>query len=330
MGRSSRTGRPSAPRNPLAGAQLRCALKLLGKTWRKNVRDPDHVLRWEPWATQGLPRSPTTIDADLRLGIPEDRLGAYARCLGLAPGLLGAPDTDIQAALAKARELQAAATPVALGFGPPFPEEFLAYNAPHYLQELFALMGGVYRVAYALPFFEVINHCVFWVQAVERHLLQARGLFVLFGLDNPFQARLYRWHNNLHATYLCDNRKELGHFLLMDPLRHNLIARRDPFWLKGQGVTDSGLGDNVPVPFAFRMTKLPALPGEDLAALWERECAALRQRPTIQAHEADYPVLLAEISEPDRSLMQLPGSADPRPARKGDTLPADAVPDARR
>lgn len=96
-----------------------------------------------------------------------------------------------------------------------------------------ALMGGVYRVQYLLPSFEIINRCVFWVHAAEEHALLAKGFFMRFDLDNFFNARLFRRHNNLHSSYLCENRKELGYFLLPDPLRHNLIVRRDPFMLKG-------------------------------------------------------------------------------------------------
>jgi len=97
-------------------------------------------------------------------------------------------------------------------------------------------------------------------------------------------------------------KKELGHFLLVDPLRHNLVARRDPFWLKGQGVTDSGLADNMPVSFAFRMQKLLTPDEGGLEGLWDRECADLRRRPSILPGDAEYASERAEVVSPDALL----------------------------
>lgn len=299
----SRSGRPAKPRHPVAGGHLRRALKILGKNWRKNSEDPEHVLNWETWTAQGLPRSTTTIDADIRQGVPEERLAAYARCLGLSPGALLAPETDLAALLGAARRGRASTEPaVALGFGPAFQDEYPAFNSPAYLEKLFALLGGVYRVHYTLPIADFVNRCVFWVHRVADGCLSARGLFMRFGLDNPFQATIFRWHNNLHVSYLCDNKKELGHFLIVDPLRHNLVARRDPFWLKGQGVTDSGLADNMPVSFAFRMQKLLTPDEGGLGGLWDRECADLRRRPSILPGDAEYESERAEVVSPDTLL----------------------------
>jgi len=303
MDHPPRTGRPAKPRDPIAGERLRQALRILGKTWRKNTGDPDHVLNWPAWAACGLPRSATTIDADIRLGVPEERMAAYARCLGLPPRALGEPETDMRDALGAARQDRAgAATPLALGFGPAFESDYLVYNASPYIRDLFALMGGVYRVHYALTATSELHRCAYWLHAAEAHRLLGRGLFMMFGLENLFSANIFRWHNNLHTHYLCHTGKELGHYLSVDPLRHNLVARRDPFWLKGQGVTDRGLADNAPVCFTFRMEKLPLPDGRGPEALWEEECDALRARPAILPGESDYDALRDAVLVPDTLL----------------------------
>ncbi|MEF3696016.1 hypothetical protein [Desulfolutivibrio sp.] len=303
MDNSSRSGRPAKPRHPVAGGRLRQALRILGKNWRKNTNDPEHVLNWEAWTALNLPRSSTTIDTDIRLGVPEERLAAYAQCLGVSPKTLLSPETDLAAVLGAARLGRTSAEPaVALGFGPVFRDEYPAFNSPHYLDKLFVLLGGVYRAHYVLPIADFVNRCAFWVHGIADGCLAARGLFMRFGLDNPFQATIFRWHNNLHVSYLCDNNKELGHFLLVDPLRHNLVARRNPFWLKGQGITDSGLADNMPVSFAFCMQKLPTPDEGDLGELWDRECADLRRRPGILPGDAEHASLREEVTSPDTLL----------------------------
>jgi hypothetical protein len=300
MSNSAKLGRPAKQRNRVAGEHLRQALKVLGKGWRKNTKDPDHVLNWSLWTVLGLPRSANTIDADIRLGVPEERLAAYAQCLGLSPRTFGAPDTDIRSELGACRQPGGVARPpLDLGFGASFQGEYRGYNSREYLQNLFELVGGVYRVHYVLPIAGFVNRCAFWFCCAEEHCIRARGLFVRFGLENFFEANLFRWHNNLHASYLCHNSKELGHFLLVDPLRHNLIARREPFWLKGHGVTDNGLADNAPVPFTFRMERLPTPAHCTTGAWWDQECDDLRRRPTVLPADADHDALRAAVLTPD-------------------------------
>ncbi len=298
-----KAGRPGSRRIPAAGEQLRRALKILGKTWRKNVASPDHVLNWTMWEAFGLPRSPTTIDADMRLGVPEERLGAYAQCLGLAPEVLADPGADIRAALWSRKGGEASLPD--LGLGAAFLEGWRKHNDPRYVRDLFALIGGAYRVFYVLPIFERINRCAFWFQEAQEDRIAGRGLFFMFGLENFFEAAFFRWHNNLHGTFLCANRLELGYLMFVDPLRHNLIARRDPFWLKGKGMTDSGLVDNAPAHFTFLMEKLsgPGGPGgtgeEDGAVLWERECEEVRRAPSLGPDDPDFEALRERILAPD-------------------------------
>lgn len=294
-----KTGRPSKPRSLVAGERLRQALRLLGKTWRKNTQDANHVLKWDRWALLGLPRSPTTIDADIRMGVPEERVTIYAECLGLSPKQLLSPDEDLSTALGTGRFVKTPSAPLDLGFGAAFQNSYLAYNSREAIEELFELMGGVFRLYYALPISEAIHRCSLWFSAAEEHIILAHGLFVRFGLDNFFEANLFRWHNNLHGRYLCDNYKELGTLLLVDPLRHNLVMRRKPFWLKGQGVTDSGLADNAPIYYTLRMEKVPTPLGLTPGELWDLECEELRLRPHILPDDPDYAPLLAEILTPD-------------------------------
>jgi hypothetical protein len=294
-----KTGRPAKPRSLVAGERLLQALRLLGKTWRKNTQDSNHVLKWDRWAIVGLPRSPTTIDTDMRLGVPEERLSAYAECLGLSPKQLLSPDEDLSIALGTIRPTKTPLPPLNLGFGDAFQNAYLAYNSRAAVKELFELMGGVFRLYYALPISEAVHRCSLWFYAAEEHIILAHGLFVRFGLDNFFEANLFRWHNNLHGRYLCDNHKELGTLLLVDPLRHNLVMRRKPFWLKGQGVTDSGLADNAPIYYTLRMEKVPTPFGLTPGELWDLECEELRRRPHILPGDPDYASLLDEVLTPD-------------------------------
>ncbi len=290
-------GRPALRRNAVAGEHLRLALRLLGKSWRKNTKDPDHVLNWSAWTSLGLPRSATTIDADMRHGVPEERLSAYAQCLDVPLAAFESHDSDIRAELGLPSRSRAAAPPLELGFGPAFRDDYLAYNSRQYLQRLFGLLGGVYRVHYVLPIADFVNRCAFWLYCVGDHRLRGRGMFMRFGLENMFDATMFRWHNNLHATYLCDESKELGHFLLIDPLRHNLIKRRIPFWLHGVGMTDSGLADNAPVAFTFRMERLTVADGGSPEEAWRAECEAIRRRPSIHPGEPEHDSLRGAIED---------------------------------
>ncbi len=303
MGNTPKPGRPAKTRIPAAGEHLRHALRVLGKTWRKNTKDPDHVLNWPAWTAAGLPRSATTIDADIHLGIPEERMAAYAQCLGLSPRALASPETDVRAFLGSERaETGATLPPLANGFGPSFQDDYLAYNHPSYLSELFALVGGVYRVSYLLSISDNIYRCAFWFCSVGRSCIQGRGFFMMFGLENFFTSSTFRWHNNLHSMFLCDNRKELGYYMLIDPLRHNLIMRRTPFWLRGQGMTDSGLADNAPVPFTLRMEKRAPAEAQAEGQAWDRECDDVRRRPAIHSEDADYAAMRDAILAPDALL----------------------------
>ncbi|WP_300470494.1 hypothetical protein [Breoghania sp.] len=78
-----------------------------------------------------------------------------------------------------------------------------------------------------------------------------RGRFSMFGVENPLNADMFPWQNNLHVHFLCENEFELGYVLFIDPLRHHLVRRRKPFWLKGEGLTDRELADNLPISFKF-------------------------------------------------------------------------------
>lgn len=295
-----RGGRPPTPRDKLAGERLRQALRLLGKTWRKNTHDPDHIRQWPDWEANGLPRSATTIDADIRLGVPEERLAAYEHCLGLPLGALGSPDADIHSLLRAAPRPQTPAPlPVFPGLGPSFHESYLIHNNPEYLQTLHRLTAGVYRAHYVLHGVDAVFRCVMQISDIGDHHLTGRGFFMMFGMENVYDSSIFRWHNNLHTLFLCKNRLELGHYLSVDPLRHNLVARRDPFWLKGQGVTDRGLADNAPIAFNFRMEMLPRPEGASLDDLWEEECEDLRRNPKVEPGEPAYEDLRAQVLEPD-------------------------------
>ena len=124
-------------------------------------------------------------------------------------------------------------------------------------------------------------------------------MFVMFGAENHFDASTFCWHNNLHTFLLCDNRTELAHYMTIDPLRHNLVARREPFWLKGHGITDRGLADNAPISYILRKEKLPQPDGVSQEELWQRECELLRSRPAVLPGDNEYDELRAQILEPD-------------------------------
>ncbi|WP_428560529.1 MAG: hypothetical protein ACP59X_16795 [Solidesulfovibrio sp. DCME] len=293
-------GRPPKPRNAIAGDNLRQALLALGKHWRKNTADPNHVLNWDRWLSYGLPHSPNTIDAHIRLGIPEDRLGDYAKCLQLPAGTLTDPTADMRQALRREwSEPSQAAAPLNFGYGAEFQKKYLGYNSEDYTQALFDLLNGVYLVQYVTPTMDIILQCSFFVYAAEKHFLRAKGLFIIFGFDNITTANIFRWHNNLHAIFHCHNMMELGHYLIVDPLRHHLVSRRTPFWLRGQGVTDNGQANNAPTVFTFRMEKLARPDGLSLEDFFRCECEALRARPAIAPDDAAYAATRQRIEAVD-------------------------------
>ncbi len=299
MKKTGLAGRPSLQRNAIAGKHLGLALKLLGKTWRRDTDNPTHVHHWQRWTDCGLPRSATTIDQDIREGIPDTRLAAYARCLELTAGALVSSETDILAVLDVPVPGRERAPSKVSGYRDRFPERYLKHNPEHYIRELFGLLQGVYRMRYLLSGVDEIHNCTLWIHRAESYRLLMRGRFSMFGVENPFNADMFRWHNNLHVHYLCENGFELGYALLIDPLRHHLVRRRKPFWLKGRGLTDRGLADNLPISFVLRMEKLPQPGGMPLEDLYLRECGQVLQRPAIDPDDPDYEALRTDLLKPD-------------------------------
>jgi hypothetical protein len=295
-------GKRARPRNKTAGMQLRQALKLLDKHWRKNACDPGHVLNWEAWQACGLPRSATTIDYDMRIGVPEDRMMAYAYCLGLPPRAFGDPDADIHFLIGMSQQNATRASSIDLGFGAAFSGEYNSHNTPEYIHKLFGLMEGVYRAFYVLHGVEPLGRCAYWINQAAPYFVKSRGFFIMFDMENVFEANTFRWHNNLHTFLLCDNRTELAHYMTIDPLRHNLVARRSPLWLKGHGITDRGLAENAPISYILRKQKLHQPEGVSLEELWRQECCSLRSRPAVMPDDDDYEELRAQILEPDTLL----------------------------
>ena len=111
MKTNKHSGRQAISRNRMAGDHLRSALKMLGKKWRWDIRDTNHVLNWDNWIANGLPRRPTTIDKDLCEGIPENRIVDYAHCLGILPEVLLSPQTDMGEVLTGVLSLNEEMTP---------------------------------------------------------------------------------------------------------------------------------------------------------------------------------------------------------------------------
>ncbi|MGE4192881.1 MAG: hypothetical protein AB7E51_05785 [Pseudodesulfovibrio sp.] len=284
---TGKTGRPYLRRNTVAGRNLRTALKLLGKTWRKDVHNPNHVRNWVAWTDCGLPSSPTTIDCDMREGVPEQRIAAYALCLGLPPETLCSPEADTVGLLG-APAASSSLPFMVPGYADRYADRVQEYNRPSYIRELFALMGGVYHMDCLLAGVELIHRCTLWVHGVQANCLLMRGQFVMFGDENSLEARIFRWHNNLHTHYLCENGLELGYTMTVDPLRLNIVHRRNPFWLGGTGMTDRGLADNQPVTFVFRMQKLPMPESVSQEQLWLRHCDKMRKRPFLAPGEPGY------------------------------------------
>jgi hypothetical protein len=296
------TGRPTFKRNKVAGKNLCTALKILGKTWRKDVDNPKHVQNWINWTDYDLPNSPTTIDGDMRLGVPEQRITAYAMCLGVASEALCSGKTNMiklldASAVSPGRQI----LPMVPGHKDQFTKRYQEYNRPSYIKELFALMGGVYRMDYLLQGVEPIHRCTVWIYGAEASSLRLRGLFVMFGNENPFEACMFRWHNNLHTNYLCENGLELGYTMTVDPLRHNILRQRSPFWLRGTGMTDRGLADNQPITFTFRKQQIPCPEDMMPEAVWKRECQNIRKHPFIAPGEPDYERVRTAILTPEIS-----------------------------
>ena len=203
MKENARSGRPPVNRSSVAGDHLRLALKILGKKWRRETEDNTHVLNWDNWITNDLPRSATTIDKDIRLGVPEARLSAYARCLGISIEAFVSPRTNMVKGLADSASDHNAKSPsMVLGYNDFFPKRYVEHNRDSYMQELFSLMQGVFRMSYVLKGIEIIHRCTVWVHDVETYRLLMRGRFNMFGNENEFDANMFRWHNNLHVHYL--------------------------------------------------------------------------------------------------------------------------------
>ncbi|MDJ0931526.1 hypothetical protein [Breoghania sp.] len=159
MEKTGPAGRPSLRRNAQAGKHLGPALKLMGKTWRRDAGNPNHVHHWRRWMDCGLPRSATTIDKDIREGIPDTRLAAYARCLGLTAETLTSPETDILAALEAPVPGGDRIPSKVQGYRDRFPERYLENNQEDYIQELLGLLQGVYRMHYLLFGLNEIHRC---------------------------------------------------------------------------------------------------------------------------------------------------------------------------
>ncbi len=283
-------------RNNIAGKNLRTALKLLGKTWRRNVDNPNHIFNWSNWFSCKLPASATTIDNDIRNGIPENRIARYALCLGVTIEDLCSSKADWSNLLSgEAAGTSKQVSYMPPGYGDKYALQGIDYNRPSYIMDLFSLMGGVYRMNYLISGVELINRCTLWVYGTERHRLLMRGHFVMFGMENFLEAGIFRWHNNLHTHYLCENGTELGYTLTVDPLRHNIVRQRKPFWLRGTGITDRGLADNLPVAFTFHKELLPVPELMTQEKLWLQECEKVRTRPFIAPGEPDYTRIYSSI-----------------------------------
>lgn len=272
----------------------------MGKTWRRDVDNPSHVRNWPDWIDCGLPSSATTIDCDMREGVPESRISAYALCLGITPEVL-CTQVSNQGKLLNGAPLSEGRQNLLwpTGQGEEFFRRNMEYNRPSYILDLFKLMGGVYRMDYLLHDVALIHRCTLWIHAVEGRRLLARGRFIMFGNENPLEAVIFRWHNNLHTHYLCENGMELGYCMTVDPLRHNLVSQRKPFWLLGTGMTDRGLVDNKPINFVFRKQRLTPEPGMGLDDLWQAECEDMRRQPFLAPGTSEYERTRTEILTPD-------------------------------
>lgn len=293
------TGRPVERRQKIAGKQLGIALKILGKTWRKDTKSKNHVHNWKKWTDLKLPKSATTIDKDIKDGIPDSRVTAYAHCLGVQPKILLAEQQDFYKTLFPEESTPGRNSSDNLGFLTYFSDHYNEHNSNTYINELSALLQGVYRMHYVLQGVESIHRCAVWIQAAENNHLIGKARFVMFGIENLANVNIFCWHNNLHFHYLCENRLELGYLMTVDPLRHNIVRQRTPFWLKGQGLTDRGSSQNPPITLSFIKKKLmnpEKLPLEDL---WQQECENMRSFPHIMNDSPQYATIHDEILAPD-------------------------------
>lgn len=295
MSRAS-AGRPTYERNEVAGRNLRTALKLLGKTWRKNLDSPNHVLNWSTWTDCGLPSSANTIDCDMRQGVPDKRIATYALCLGLTPEELCSAKADMPKLLhSPSGRSQEQPVFMPSAYVDRHSTNWLEYNRPTYIRRMFELMGGVYRMYYVIQDVDAVYRCPLWIYGAEAHRMLLRGMFIMFGKENRFEANIFRWHNNLHTHFLCENGLELGYAMTVDPLRHNIVRQRSPFWLHGTGMTDRGLVDNRPVTLVFRKEMLPCPESMTEETLWQEECEKTRRKSCIEPDEPDYDRLRAEV-----------------------------------
>lgn len=300
MTSNKQSGRPTEARQKTAGKQLGIALKILGKTWRKDTESRSHVHNWKKWNNLNLPRSATTIDKDINDGIPDSRVSAYAHCLGIAPTTLLTPQTDLYRILFPEEPELESSTADILDYQSRIPEHYFKHNNDSYIKDLFELIEGVYRMNYVLQGIETLHRCTIWIKKAENNQIYAKARFIMFGIENEADANIFRWHNNLHYHYLCENKLELGYLMTVDPLRHNLVRQRNPFWLKGQGLTDRGSSQNPPITLSFLKEKLQNPYHLPLEELWEEETENMRFCPHLRPIEPGYEALRRKILAPDQ------------------------------
>lgn len=289
-----KVGRPKKDRNRVAGKNLRFALKVLGKSWRKNTQDPDHIANWDRWNLYNLPKSTVTIDTDIKEGVPLDRILPYAKCFKLSDIDFSTREIDMYDALGLSVNKQHTIDPFPWFWQyPSVRENYLLYNSKDQLERLFERLAGVYRVYYVMAGCNSIFCALFHIYEKKGAVIYGRGLFIEEGKERHVISSIFRWQKNIHGTIFCLEDMELGYCLMRNPLQTSARAKGGKLFLEAHGVTDSIQSDHTIITYEIRLQKIALPTQQPFEAFWEAECRALHQRPYIRRRDPEYDQLLS-------------------------------------
>jgi len=297
-------GRPKKTRVPGSGDKLRRGFEVLGRTWGKNKTAANHVFQDERWSQCGLPKSINTVQEDIRLGIPLDRLAGYAAFLDISIDMLHDAAVSSHAprfdeALFAAREVLASPDlPIFKYYAKQFRAHFQEFNNSMYVQSLFEVLRGVYHMETVFPPAREIHQSDILVHTAERYALRAECRLPFQGGDIRYDVVIYRWGSNLHISYHSRDMRMLGRLMAEDPLRHYALAHRRPFYLDLVGVGDALSGPRTCCCMRCRVERLEG-DDTDPRRAFDKACRQTRKRPVILPTDPDHAAHMARLSRPD-------------------------------
>lgn len=258
-------GRPKTVRIGGTGEKLYMALKLTGLSWGTRV-GPNHIAANPRWRQCGLPRSINTVIEDIRSGIPIQRLERYASFFRVAPELfanetVGPYSTDFSCEILKNKNRQ-----------PTFDAleaSALDVQARKHIQErngvaanysLYQLLFGVYKLFYKRRTANVLYQGVARTETQTDCGIGIAGILVVEGIPVDISGILFRWNNFIHIQYHSGDYQILGYMIGPDPMDSVLARRRQPFFMKLQGL--AGSLEPTTAPDRYEILAVKQVPAE--------------------------------------------------------------------